>query len=104
MHIAIMSRKRSLYSTKRLIEEMKAQDITPVVLDPLKCDIIVGKKEHYIYYHKKKMKNLDAVIPRIGASVTTYGLNVLRHFIEMGVPSISHPVGIAIARDKFHCL
>ncbi|MFC1729119.1 RimK family alpha-L-glutamate ligase [candidate division KSB1 bacterium] len=104
MRIAIMSRKRSLYSTRRLIEEAESRKITPVVMNPLKTDIIVGKAGHYIYYNKRKIKNISAVIPRIGASTTRHGLNVLRQFVEMGVPSISNPEGIAIARDKFHCL
>lgn len=104
MRIAIMSRKRTLYSTKRLIEEVKAKNIDPALLNPLKCDIITGKEGHFIYYHKKKLLNVDIVIPRIGASITKYGLNVLRQFIEMGIPSVSSPESIAIARDKFHCL
>jgi len=104
MNLAIMSRKRSLYSTKRLIQEAKIQGLTTILLNPLKCDVIVGKSGHHIYYNKKIVKDVHAVIPRIGASVTKYGLNVLRQFVEMGIPAISSPDGIAIARDKFHCL
>ena len=104
MRIAILSRKRSLYSTKRLVEESKKLDAEPLVLNPLKCDIIVGKKGQFLYYHKKKLKKVDVVIPRIGSSVTRYGLTVLRQFIDMGIPSVSDPDGIARARDKFQSL
>ena len=104
MRVAILSRKRSLYSTKRLVEECKKQELEPVVLNPLKCDIIIGKKDHFLYYHKKKLGNVDVVIPRIGSSITQYGISVLKRFLDMGVPSVADPEGIANARDKFQAL
>ena len=104
MRVAILSRKRSLYTTRRIIEECKDQNIEPVVLNPLKCDIIVGKDNHNLYYNKKKQKKVDAVIPRFGFSITHYGNSILRRFADMGVPSVASPDAIAIARDKFHSL
>lgn len=104
MKIAILSRKRSLYSTRRLIEEAKIRNFETKVWDPLKCDIIVGKVNHFLYYNKKKVAKVDAVIPRIGSSITHYGLTVLRRFIDLGIPSVAHPDSIAKARDKFHSL
>lgn len=104
MRVAILSRKRSLYSTKRLVEECKKQELEPVVLNPLKCDIIIGKKDHFLYYHKKKLGNVDVVIPRIGSSITQYGISVLKRFLDMGVSSVADPEGIANARDKFQAL
>ncbi|MCP4723718.1 MAG: 30S ribosomal protein S6--L-glutamate ligase, partial [bacterium] len=104
MRIAVLSRKRTLYSTKRIIEEIKKKGMTPVVLDPLNCDIIVGNGEQLINYSRKKLKHVDSIIPRIGASVTKYGTSVLRQLVYMGIPSTSAPLGISIARDKFRCL
>ena len=104
MRIAILSRKRSLYTTRRLIEECKEQDVEPVVLNPLKCDIFVGKDNHYLYYNKKKQRRVDAVIPRFGFSITHYGNSILRWFVDSGVPSVANPDAIAVARDKFHSL
>jgi len=104
MRIAILSRKRSLYTTRRLIEECKEMNIDPVVMNPLKCDIIVGKENHYMYYNRKKQKKVDAIIPRFGFSITHYGNSILRRFADMGIPSVANPDAIAIARDKFHSL
>ncbi|KPK91982.1 hypothetical protein AMJ80_06970 [bacterium SM23_31] len=104
MRVAILSRKRSLYSTKRLIEECKKQELEPVVLNPLKCDIIIGKKNDFLYYNKRRLESIDVVIPRIGSSITQYGISVLRRFLDMGVPSVANPEGIARARDKFQAL
>lgn len=104
MRIAILSRKRSLYTTRRLIEECKDQNLEPLVLNPLKCDIIVGKDNHYLYYNKKKQKKIDVVIPRFGFSITQYGNSILRRFADLGVPSVANPDAIAVARDKFHSL
>jgi len=87
MRIAVLSRKRTLYSTKRIIEEIKKKGMEPVVLDPLNCDIIVGNGEQLINYSRKKLKHVDSIIPRIRASVTRYGTSVLRQLVYMEIPS-----------------
>jgi ribosomal protein S6--L-glutamate ligase len=104
MKAAILSQKRTLYSTRRLIEECKARGIEPVVLNPLRCDILVSNNGHSLFYNKKRLNAVDVVIPRIGSSITHYGLSVLRYFSEMGIPSVAEWGSIAVARDKFHSL
>ena len=104
MRIALLSRKRVLYSTKRLIEECKAAGVEPVVFNPLKCEIVLGIDRQFLFYNKKKFPHIDVVIPRIGGSITQFGLAVLRQIIHQGIPSVSDPQGIECARDKFHAL
>ena len=104
MKAAILSQKRSLYSTKRLVEECKVRDIEPLVLNPLRCDVLISSRERTLFYNKNRLPHIDVVIPRIGSSITQYGLSVLRHFTESGVPSVAGWESIAAARDKFHSL
>ncbi|MFC1564132.1 RimK family alpha-L-glutamate ligase [candidate division KSB1 bacterium] len=104
MRIAVLSRKRTLYSTRRLIEEIKKKGHDALVLNPLNCDIIIADGRQNINYKRKKMPEIDSIIPRIGTSITRYGTSVLRQLVFMGIPSVSSPIGIAIARDKFRSL
>ncbi len=104
MRCAILSRKRHLYSTKRLVEGCKNAGIDPVVINPLKCGIVVGIENNQLFYNKRKFPAVDVVIPRIGGSITGYGLTVLRQLVNLGIPSVSSPLGIEHARDKFRTL
>ncbi|PAM96106.1 30S ribosomal protein S6--L-glutamate ligase, partial [Flavobacterium sp. IR1] len=72
MNIKILSRNSNLYSTQRLIEAAKERKHSIEVIDPLKCDLIIEKKHPSIFYKGRHLENTDAVIPRIGASVTFY--------------------------------
>ena len=78
MNIVILSRNRNLYSTKRLVEEAEDRGHFVEVIDPLNCDLIIEKEKPTIYYRDKYLDYVDAIIPRIGASVTFYGCAVVR--------------------------
>ncbi|NJM80019.1 MAG: 30S ribosomal protein S6--L-glutamate ligase, partial [Flavobacterium sp.] len=85
MKIAILSRNSRLYSTKRLVEAGEKLGHEMHVIDHLKCDLVIEKKEPSIVYNNKKLEGFDAVIPRIGASVTFYGTAVVRQFEMMKI-------------------
>lgn len=100
MNIVILSRNSQLYSTERLVEEGEKQGHKIEVIDPLKCDIIIEKEKPTIYYKDRYLNYVDAIIPRIGASVTFYGCAVVRQFEMMGVFTIVTSDAIQRSRDK----
>jgi ribosomal protein S6--L-glutamate ligase len=102
--VAILSRKRSLYSTRRLVEAVKARGQRVLVLDTLRCNLILSRGEPRMTYRGVALRNVDVVIPRIGASITGYGLAVVNQFDMMGVPVLNNSVPIARSRDKLRCL
>lgn len=104
MNIVILSRNSHLYSTQRLIEEGEARGHEVEVIDPLKCDIIIEKEKPTIYYKDRYLDYVDAIIPRIGASVTFYGCAVVRQFEMMGVFTICTSDAIQRSRDKLRSL
>ncbi len=104
MNIVILSRNPNLYSTARLIEEGQSRGHKMEVIDPLKCDIIIEKEKPTIYYKDRYLDYVDAIIPRIGASVTFYGCALVRQFEEMGVFTIVTSDAIQRSRDKLRSL
>jgi ribosomal protein S6--L-glutamate ligase len=102
--VAILSRKRSLYSTRRLVEAVKARGQRVLVLDTLRCNLILSRGEPKMTYRGVALRNVDVVIPRIGASITGYGLAVVNQFDMMGVAVLNNSVPIARSRDKLRCL
>jgi len=104
MNIVILSRNPHLYSTSRLVEEAEARGHDVEIIDPLKCDIIIEKEKPTIYYKDRYLDYVDAIIPRIGASVTFYGCAVVRQFEEMGVFTIASSDAILRSRDKLKSL
>jgi ribosomal protein S6--L-glutamate ligase len=104
MNIAVLSRNPKLYSTRRLIEAIKNRGHNGLVIDHLKCDIIMDDQGPSIYYKGEKVINMDAIIPRIGASVTFYGTAVVRHFEMMNVFSAQDSLAITRSRDKLRSL
>ena len=104
MNIAILSRNPHLYSTKRLIEEGEKRGHSVEIVDPLRCDIIIEKQKPTIYYKDRYLDDIDAVIPRIGASITFYGCAVVRQFEMMGVTTIATSDSIQRSRDKLRSL
>jgi len=104
MRIAILSRKRSLYTTRRLVEAIKAYGHEPLVLDTLRCDLMLASGRPQVFYDGQAVEGVGVVIPRIGASITGYGLAVVNQFDMMGVPVLNNSVPIARARDKLRCL
>jgi len=104
MNIKILSRNSNLYSTQRLVEAAKKRNHQVEVIDPLKCDLIIEKKNPSIYYKGRHIEDADAVIPRIGASVTFYGTAVVRQFEMMGVFSTTESQALVRSRDKLRSL
>ncbi|MDP5082123.1 MAG: 30S ribosomal protein S6--L-glutamate ligase [Winogradskyella sp.] len=104
MNIVILSRNPHLYSTKRLVEAAKKRKHTVEVIDPLKCEIIIEKKNPAVLYKGKPLKNIDAIIPRIGASVTFYGTAVVRQFEMMKIFSTVESQALVRSRDKLRSL
>lgn len=104
MNIVILSRNSSLFSTRRLVEEGKQRGHLMEVIDPLKCDIIIEKEKPTIYYQDRYLDYVDAIIPRIGASVTFYGCAVVRQFEMMNVFTIVTSDAIQRSRDKLRSL
>ena len=100
MNIVILSRNINLYSTQRLIEEAQNRNHLVEVIDPLECDIIIEKEKPTILYRDSYLDAVDAIIPRIGASVTYYGCAVVRQFEMMNVFSTVSSDAIIRSRDK----
>jgi len=104
MNIKIISRNSNLYSTKRLMEAARDRDHTIEVIDPLKCNLIIEKKHPSIFYKSNMLEGTDAVIPRIGASVTFFGTAVVRQFEMMGVFTTTESQALVRSRDKLRSL
>jgi ribosomal protein S6--L-glutamate ligase len=104
MRIVILSRKESLYSTNALARAAKKRGHQALVLDTLQFDISISRLNPEIFYQGKPVGPVDAVIPRIGASITMFGLAVVRQFEMMGVYCLNESQAIARSRDKLRSL
>lgn len=100
MVIAILSRNRELYSTKRLVQAIEELGHEAKVIDHLKCSIVTEAGNPQLLYQGKRLEGIDAVIPRIGASVTMYGTAVVRQFEMMNVVVANSSLSIVRSRDK----
>ena len=100
MKLAILSRNSKLYSTRRLVEAARQRGHTVRVLDPLRCYMRIASSGFQLHYKGRSLAGYDAVIPRIGASITRYGPAVLRQFERMGTYSPNPSDAILRARDK----
>ena len=104
MRLAILSRNPRLYSTRRLVEAAKARDHEVHVLDHLKCYMDIASHDPAVHYRGEELEPFDAVVPRIGASVTFYGTAVVRQFEMMGTYCLNESVAITRSRDKLRSL
>ncbi len=104
MNIVILSRGAQLYSTRRLAEACQQQGHNVRIVDHLKCNIEIEKKKPQIYYNGEYLTDIDAIIPRIGASVTFYGTAVVRQFEMMNVFSVVKSQSLVRSRDKLTSL
>jgi ribosomal protein S6--L-glutamate ligase len=104
MRIAILSRNAKLYSTARLVEAAQLRGHEVRVIDHLKCALSVEHRKPRIIYKGEVLESFDAVIPRIGSSVTFYGTAVVRQFESMGVFTLNGSVAIVRSRDKLRSL
>lgn len=104
MKIAVLSRNVALYSTRRLVEAIEKNGHRSMVIDHLKCDLIMDDKGPSVFYKGESIEDVDAIIPRIGASVTFYGTAVVRQFEMKKVFSAIDSLAITRSRDKLRSL
>ena len=104
MKIRILSANANLYSSKRLVEAAKARKHDVEIINHAKCDIVIEKKNPVIIYKGQKLDHTDAIIPRIGASVTFYGTAVVRQFEMMHVFTTTESQALVRSRDKLRSL
>ncbi len=104
MRIAILSRGPGLYSTRRLVEAAEARGHEVRVMDTLRFDIRISRGNPELFFENQPVAGLDAVVPRIGASITPFGLAVVRQFELMGVYCLNESEAIARSRDKLRSL
>ena len=104
MNIAILSRNKNLYSTNRLFNAGTKRGHRIDVIDYLRCYINIGENQTAIYYNGKKLGRYDAVLPRIGASQTSYGTAIVRQFEMIGDFVINKSDAIKSSRDKLRSL
>ncbi|MFZ5636502.1 MAG: 30S ribosomal protein S6--L-glutamate ligase [Pseudomonadota bacterium] len=100
MKLAILSRNSKLYSTRRLVEAARERGHSARVLDPLRCYMRIAVGGFDLHYRGRPISGYQAVLPRIGASITRYGCAVLRQFELMGSATPNGAEAIARARDK----
>lgn len=104
MNIIVLSRDSKLYSTRRIVEAGQERDHNIRVINPLRCYVKISPHRPEVHYRGEILKSVDAVIPRIGASITFYGTAVLRQFEMMGVFPLNESVAITRSRDKLRSL
>ncbi len=104
MRMLVLSRNPSLYSTSRVVLAARARGHDVTVTDPLDFQIVVSKGLPSLFVGGQKAPKYDVVVPRIGASITNYGLAVVRQLDLMGVPVVNGAVSIARSRDKLRAL
>ncbi len=104
MKIALLSRNKKLYSSRRLVEAAEERGHEIHVIDVLRCYMNIASHKPTIHYRGEQLDGFDAVIPRIGASVTFYGTSVLRQFEMGGVYPLNESVAITRSRDKLRSL
>jgi ribosomal protein S6--L-glutamate ligase len=104
MKIAILSTNKELYSTRRLVEAAENRGHTVRVVNHKRCYMNIVSNNPEIHYNGEVLEHFDAIIPRIGASVSFYGTAVVRQFEMMGVYSVNESVAITRSRDKLRAL
>ena len=104
MKIVVLSRNPTLYSTRRIVEAGEKRGHQMLVVDHLKCVLIIEKGQAKVFYKNEEITGVDAVIPRIGASVTFYGAAVVRQFEMMKVFTSTESQALVRSRDKLRSL
>ena len=104
MKIAMLARNAELYSHRRLKEAAEQRGHELNIINTLRCYMNIASRRPEVYYNGEKLVGYDAVIPRIGASITFYGMAVLRQFEMQGVYPLNESVGIGRSRDKLRSM
>ncbi len=103
MNIVVLSRNPALYSTQSLVQACRRRRHQVMVLDHQRFDLMVEDGELSLYYNMIKIRDVDAIIPRVGATATRYGAQVIRQFELKGVFTVCTSEALLRARDKFKC-
>lgn len=104
MKIAILSRSRNLHSIRRLFQEARTLGVECFAINPLDLQLLVNGKTHKLFFHGEELPFFDAVLPRIGTSITEYGIAVVRQFESQGSFVANSSGAIYESRDKFRAL
>ncbi len=106
MRVAILSRSRALYTTRRLVQACREAGHSAVVLDPFDLCMMVSQGPPVLFHRESNRRpgRIDLSLPRIGAALTDYGLVVIHHLEAMGVPVVNRALPTSIVRDKMRCL
>ncbi|MFD1550844.1 30S ribosomal protein S6--L-glutamate ligase [Putridiphycobacter roseus] len=104
MKFAILSANANLYSTQRIIEAGEKKGHEMIIIDHTKCDLVIEKKRPIVIYKDEEISGIDAVIPRIGASVTFFGTAVVRQFEMMKIFTATESQALVRSRDKLRSL
>jgi ribosomal protein S6--L-glutamate ligase len=104
MRLLLLSRNATLYSTSRLVLAARARGHEVTVVDPLDLRIVISRGRPSVFLGDRAVPRTDLVLPRIGASITNYGLAVVRQFDLMGVPVLNTALAIARSRDKLRAM
>ena len=104
MHILVLSRNSKLYSARRIVEAGRARGHAVSVVDHVKCDLVIARKDPHVLHGGERLQQVDAIIPRIGASVTFYGASVVRQFEAMKVFTTVESQSLVRSRDKLRSL
>ena len=104
MRIIILSRNPKLYSTQRIVQAAKDRGCDVRVIDYLRCYMNIASSKPTVVYAGKELKEVDVIIPRIGASHTFYGAAVVRQFETMGIVTLNRSQAITRSRDKLRSL
>lgn len=102
LRLAVLTREPQNYSNRRLIEAAESRGHSVEVIDTSRCYMKIQGVGAEVHYDGRKLPHFDAIIPRIGASITAYGTSVVRQFESTGTYSLSASSGISISRDKLH--
>lgn len=104
MNIVILSRNATLYSTQSIVEAARLRNHFVRVIDHMSCDLAIESGKSKIYYNNQTIEKVDAVIPRIGSTATSYGAAVIRQFESQNVFTTLNAEALLKARDKLSCL
>ena len=104
MHLTILSRGASVYTTRRLVEAARERGHRVRVVDPTRCELRLGGDAPELSERGRRLPHTDAVIPRIAASAQGFGLAVLQQLELAGVPTLNDAASIALSRNKMRCL
>jgi ribosomal protein S6--L-glutamate ligase len=104
MNIVVLSRNSTLYSTQSIVQAARIRNHYVRIFDHVYCDLFIDNHKPKVFYNNVEIKNVDAIIPRIGANVTRYGAAVIRQFEGMGVFTTISSDALLRSRDKVSCL